>query len=95
MGWFSWNSKPEENNEPSRENRQQCWDARDSYFECLDRANVVKAGEEGNTCTKEKQLYEANCAESWIVYFNQRRIIADAQKERLAQAKMQNDNAKR
>lgn len=66
MGWFSRTSKPEENTEPSRQNRQKCWETRDSYFECLDRANVVKAGEEGNACTKEKQLYEDNCAKSWV-----------------------------
>ncbi|KAF5359890.1 hypothetical protein D9756_002945 [Leucocoprinus leucothites] len=95
MGWFSRANKTEENNEPSRQNRQKCWEARDAYFGCLDRANVVKAGEEGNACTKEKKRYEDDCAKSWIEYFNQRRIIADAQKERLAQAKMQNDNSKR
>lgn len=95
MGWFSSNDKTEENNAPSRQNRHDCWEARDGYFGCLDRAQVVKAGEEGSTCTKEKQRYENNCAKSWIQYFNQRRIIADAQKERLAQAKIQADNSKR
>ncbi|KAF9450459.1 hypothetical protein P691DRAFT_701170 [Macrolepiota fuliginosa MF-IS2] len=95
MGWFSRSDQIEENAEPSRQNRQKCWEARDSYFGCLDRANVVKAGDEGTACTKEKQLYENNCAKSWIAYFNQRRIIADAQKERLAQAQLQSGNTKR
>lgn len=66
MGWFSSNNKTEENNEPSRQNRHDCWEARDGYFGCLDRAQVVKAGEEGSTCTKEKQRYENNCAKSWV-----------------------------
>jgi len=62
MRWFS----REENKEPSRQNRRKCWEARDSYFGCLDRANVVKAGDEGSTCAKEKQCYENNCAKSWV-----------------------------
>lgn len=62
MGWFS----REENKEPSRQNRHKCWEARDSYFGCLDRANVVKAGDEGNICAKEKQCYENNCVKSWV-----------------------------
>jgi cytochrome c oxidase assembly factor 6 len=66
MGWFSRSSKTKESNEPSRENRKKCWETRDAYFDCLDGANVVKAGEEGNVCTKEKQLYEDNCAKSWV-----------------------------
>lgn len=66
MGWFSRNDKTEETSEPSRQNRQKCWETRDSYFECLDRVNVVKAGDEGTACTKEKRLYQDNCAKSWV-----------------------------
>lgn len=40
-------------------------------------------------------LYASAITHSQITYFNQRRIIADAQKERLAQAKIQTDSAKR
>ncbi|PPQ65177.1 hypothetical protein CVT24_011054 [Panaeolus cyanescens] len=97
MGWFSSSSKKEEDNAPSRENRKKCWETRDSYFACLDKAAVVKPGDEGTLCTTEKKLYEENCAKSWasslftcyIEYFNQRRVIADAQKERLARGNEQ------
>ncbi|KAF8905678.1 cytochrome oxidase c subunit VIb-domain-containing protein, partial [Mucidula mucida] len=89
-------SKTSEEGAPTREDRQQCWDARDTYFACLDRVGVVKAGQEGQTvCREEAKLYKMNCAESWIEYFNQRRVIADAQKQRLAQARTQAQNAKR
>ncbi|KIM37347.1 hypothetical protein M413DRAFT_448628 [Hebeloma cylindrosporum] len=83
MGWFSSAPKKEEG-APNRQDRQKCWEARDAYFACLDDAGVVKAGEEGKACSKEKRLYEDNCARSWIDYFNQRRIIAEAQKDRLS-----------
>ncbi|TFK21481.1 hypothetical protein FA15DRAFT_623934 [Coprinopsis marcescibilis] len=94
MGWFSSSKKPEEENTTTRQNRQQCWTARDAYFTCLDDRNVVKAGEEGNACSTEKKAYEANCAKSWIEYFNQRRVIADAQKDRLARAAAQHEEWK-
>ncbi|KAL4262496.1 cytochrome c oxidase subunit 6B family protein [Pleurotus pulmonarius] len=51
---------------PTRQDRQKCWEARDSYFACLDRAGVVKAGDEGKACKDENEKYEANCAKSWI-----------------------------
>ncbi|KAM6489165.1 Cytochrome oxidase c subunit VIb domain containing protein [Amanita muscaria] len=84
MSWFSSNPGLEE--PPSKQDRQKCWDSRDAYFACLDRMGVVKAGGEKDACSGEKKKYEQNCAKSWIDYFNQRRVIAEAQKERLAQA---------
>lgn len=68
MGWFSSTNATdkEDNSAQNREGRQKCWDSRDAYFSCLDKANVIKAGEEGNTCAKEKKLYEGSCARSWV-----------------------------
>lgn len=65
MGWFSSKST-EDNAAPTRENRARCWETRDAYFACLDAANVIKAGEEGKACVKEKGKYEENCAKSWV-----------------------------
>ncbi|KAE9408315.1 hypothetical protein BT96DRAFT_808172 [Gymnopus androsaceus JB14] len=81
----------------TREDRQICWETRDQYFACLDSIGVVKAGDEKNSgaCASENKSYEKNCAKSWIEYFNQRRVIAEAQKDRLAQANTQAQNAKR
>ncbi|KAF8963103.1 cytochrome oxidase c subunit VIb-domain-containing protein [Flammula alnicola] len=95
MGWFSGSSNQEDSSAPNRENRQKCWETRDAYFACLDGVGVVKAGEEGKACSREKKLYEANCAKSWIDYFNQRRVIAEAQKDRLARANEQAQSAKK
>ncbi|EIW83726.1 hypothetical protein CONPUDRAFT_26432, partial [Coniophora puteana RWD-64-598 SS2] len=88
MGWFS-SSKPEPNGAASREDRQKCWEDRDAYFECLDTAGVLKAGDEGSACAKQKSAYEGSCARSWVEYFNKRRILAEQQKEMLAQAEAQ------
>ncbi|KAH6871467.1 cytochrome oxidase c subunit VIb-domain-containing protein [Coprinopsis sp. MPI-PUGE-AT-0042] len=89
MGWFSSSKPAEEEGTTTRQNRKQCWDARDAYFSCLDRQRIVKAGEEGAACAAENKAYAENCAHSWIEYFNQRRVIADAQKERLARGAAQ------
>ncbi|PPQ83977.1 hypothetical protein CVT25_000523 [Psilocybe cyanescens] len=94
MGWFS-SSSSKEDTAQSREGRQKCWDARDGYFACLDKAQVIKAGDEGSACSKEKKEYEGSCAKSWIEYFNQRRVIAEAQKDRLARANEQAQAAKK
>lgn len=65
MGWFSA-SKPEQPNAASRQDRQNCWESRDAYFTCLDSVGVVKAGEEGSVCAKQKVKYDENCAKSWV-----------------------------
>ncbi|KAI6099823.1 cytochrome oxidase c subunit VIb-domain-containing protein [Pisolithus thermaeus] len=88
MGWFS-SPRAEQASAATRNDRQRCWESRDLYFDCLDGAGVLKAGEEGNICTKEKRAYETNCAKSWIDYFNKRRILAVQQKDMLAQAQSQ------
>lgn len=65
MGWFS-SSSPKDPEVSSRQDRRKCWEARDTYFSCLDRAGVVKAGEEGAACSAELRQYEQNCAKSWV-----------------------------
>ncbi|KAH9948598.1 cytochrome oxidase c subunit VIb-domain-containing protein [Amylocystis lapponica] len=93
MGWFG---KSEEKPDPtSRKDRQQCWDSRDSYFACLDGARVVKPGDEGSACTGQRSQYEKNCAQSWIDYFNKRRVLAEQQQGVLAQATTQAGAARR
>ncbi|KAF8637755.1 hypothetical protein AX17_002597 [Amanita inopinata Kibby_2008] len=89
MGWFSRSSSSSKTEDAdvalTRQDRQKCWEARDGYFACLDKVGVIKAGEEKDgACAGEKKGYEQNCAKSWIEYFNQRRVIGEAQKERLA-----------
>ena len=65
MGWFS-TSKPEPPNTASRQDRQKCWENRDAYYACLDDVGVVKAGEEGSVCAKQRVKYEESCAKSWV-----------------------------
>ncbi|KAI0076000.1 hypothetical protein K474DRAFT_1598850 [Panus rudis PR-1116 ss-1] len=94
MGWFS-SKKADEQEEDLRQNRKKCWDSRDAYFACLDKAGVVKPGDEGKACDAPKSGYEQNCAKSWIDYFNKRRVLADQQQSVLAQMNTQAAEAKR
>ena len=66
MGWFTSSSTQEEPSLPDRAKRRKCWETRDAYFTCLDRAGVVKPGEEKNACSEDKKRYETNCAKSWV-----------------------------
>jgi cytochrome c oxidase assembly factor 6 len=58
---------------PSRDARQACWDGRDAYFGCLARNNLIE--DDGKSCRSENSAYERNCAQSWVEYFNKRRVL--------------------
>ena len=84
MGWFSSEPSPAPDKQPpsvqstetteyrplKRNERKACWEARDIYFGCLDKNNIldaVKDGEEAkNKCPKEDDLFEKDCATSWV-----------------------------
>ncbi|KAF2144693.1 uncharacterized protein K452DRAFT_223063 [Aplosporella prunicola CBS 121167] len=93
MGWFSSESpkpagpKPSSDGAfeaPDRSRRAQCWEARDAYFRCLDQHNIIDSVTNKDTaaaqCGKEGQVFEQNCASSWVQYFKKRRIV-DYKKE--------------
>jgi len=111
MGWFSKSTS--ESPAATRQDRQKCWESRDQYFQCLDTAGILTAGEEGTACSRSKSQYEKNCAKSWvgisktmllhradlfadhqIDYFNKRRVLAEQQKDMLAQSQVQAQAAK-
>jgi cytochrome c oxidase assembly factor 6 len=86
MGWFS--SSPTDNSgvkktqggafeNPSRSNRKQCYAARDAFFECLDKNNVLdsinsKAGRDkaASFCGEFDKDFEKSCAHSWVCGFH-------------------------
>jgi len=86
-------SKSQMPTERLRDERQKCWEGRDLYFSCLDRLDVVVPGQEGKQCRKEKGVYDKNCAKSWIDHFNKRRVLADQQKDVLAEVEKQRKEA--
>lgn len=89
MGWFSSSSdssaaaaKPTSDGgyiAPDRSARQLCWEGRDSFFQCLDRHNIIDAIKEDDkarkSCPKELKQFENACVESWVKYFKQRRVM--------------------
>nr|GAT53906.1 predicted protein [Mycena chlorophos] len=91
MGWWPFSSSPKQDSPPTRTERQICWDSRDAYYACLDGVGVIRAGTEApSACKAERKAYEGSCAQSWVKYFNERRRIAFAQKDMIAQANAQN-----
>lgn len=52
---------------PSRAERKACWNARDSYYACLDLKGVAEPGTEtGGACDAQLKEYAGSCARSWV-----------------------------
>jgi len=55
---------------PDRSARAKCWEARDIYFQCLDKNNIVDSlthkDAAEKSCGAESKGFEANCASSWV-----------------------------
>jgi cytochrome c oxidase assembly factor 6 len=81
MGFFPFSSSSSNNDKradevrtgavaPDRSERARCWEARDAYFACLDRANVIDPVKEDKVaraaCSAENTNFEDNCATSWV-----------------------------
>ncbi|KAF4634251.1 hypothetical protein G7Y89_g3856 [Cudoniella acicularis] len=64
---------------PDRSQRARCWEARDAYFHCLDKNNIIDSITEKDKaekgCASEGRGFEANCASSWVTYFKKRRVM--------------------
>ncbi|KAI5917742.1 cytochrome oxidase c subunit VIb-domain-containing protein [Camillea tinctor] len=89
MGFFGFYTSDDEKRKeevrtgaraPDRTERKQCWDARDSYFRCLDSQNVIDAlGPTGRKqaekhCAAEGRAFDQNCAAAWVTYFKKSRV---------------------
>ncbi|EJT75965.1 hypothetical protein GGTG_05890 [Gaeumannomyces tritici R3-111a-1] len=74
---------------PSRSERKRCWDSRDVYFACLDKAGIVDpvkdAKSAGKACGPETSVFEQNCAAQWVAHFKKYRV-ANYQKEQRLKA---------
>ncbi|KAF2252715.1 hypothetical protein BU26DRAFT_517289 [Trematosphaeria pertusa] len=82
MGWLPWSpseaSGPKKTSggafeSPSRTNRAKCYEARDAFFECLDRNNILDSintkdgrAAASKACGQFDQEFEKNCAHSWV-----------------------------
>ena len=80
MGWFSSSddSGPKKTSggafeAPTRTTRAKCYEARDAFFECLDRNNILDSintkdgrAAASKACGEADQVFEKNCAHSWV-----------------------------
>jgi cytochrome c oxidase assembly factor 6 len=55
---------------PSRAERARCWEARDTYFACLDANAIVDAVKDDKkaaaACGPESGRFEKDCAAQWV-----------------------------
>ncbi|EDU49171.1 cytochrome c oxidase subunit vib protein [Pyrenophora tritici-repentis] len=105
MGWFSSGAKEESGvkkteggafESPSRSNRKQCYAARDAFFECLDKNQILdsingKKGRENSErlCGQFDKEFEKNCAHSWVEYFKKQRVVNFQREQTIKRIEMQ------
>lgn len=62
---------------PNKEQRRKCWDARDTYWKCLDEKapdfSTTSGQEEPTACAKLRKLFESNCPGKWVQHFDRKR----------------------
>lgn len=58
---------------PNRNARAHCWQARDAFFECLERNSIIDSIKDAETaqrqCGEQSTLFEKECARSWVCFF--------------------------
>lgn len=55
---------------PTKEERTKCWNARDKYWECLDKNG---SDEKSTACVEFRKLFESSCSSQWVKHFDRRR----------------------
>lgn len=65
---------------PDRSQRAKCWEARDMYFECLNKESIVDSiahkDKAEKACSSEGRAFESNCASSWVCQNLSKRLLA-------------------
>lgn len=78
---------------PDRSQRSKCWEARDAYFACLDKNNVIDSLSSANkavadkACAEESKDFDSSCASSWVQYFKKRRVMEYQRNQQLEKLK--------
>ncbi|KAK2751720.1 hypothetical protein FQN55_009161 [Onygenales sp. PD_40] len=86
MGWFSSASSPPPPKAsdggsiaPDRSSREQCYIARDRFFNCLNQNNIIDAIKDDksarSSCGKEIEEFESACSKTWAKYFKEKRVM--------------------
>ncbi|KAK4161837.1 oxidoreductase-like protein [Cladorrhinum sp. PSN259] len=81
---------------PTRSERKKCWEARDTYYACLDKNSIIDALKEdkkaASMCKSEGEKFEGDCAREWVTYFKKWRVQDIQKKKRLAELEAQGAN---
>lgn len=78
---LSFLQRKETNQVPNtRSQRVKCWESRDQFFACLDKIQVIDSLSPVNqdkvkkNCSEEFNNFNKECINSWIQYFQKKRI---------------------
>jgi len=80
---------------PDRSSREQCYYARDAFFECLDRGDILDAikhdGEARRKCAREVVEFETACSKAWVKYFKEKRVMEYNRDKTIERIKKEDD----
>ncbi|EPX72540.1 uncharacterized protein SOCG_00303 [Schizosaccharomyces octosporus yFS286] len=80
-----------------RSAREKCWEARDFYFDCLNKNDILDPLKDNDrasqVCSSEKTNFESNCIQSWVNYFCKFRVQQHKQQEAIR--KLEESGARR
>lgn len=73
MGFFSSSESTSDAPDLTKKSaRKTCWDARDKYFGCLDKNDILDPRKDANAskvCKTEETDFDSKCIKSWVRYF--------------------------
>ncbi|KAH7029099.1 cytochrome oxidase c subunit VIb-domain-containing protein [Microdochium trichocladiopsis] len=83
---------------PDRSERKRCWEARDNYFACLDKHDIIDSvngdGKKlaDKNCAAENKVFEQDCATAWVAYFKKFRVAEYQKKKTLERLQKEGAN---
>lgn len=70
---------------PGKEERQVCWDARDRYWECLDKHapthQATSGAAEPSVCLQFRKIFLSSCPGQWVKHFDRKRTYDQFKKK--------------
>lgn len=70
---------------PDKETRQSCWNARDEYWQCLDKNapdyQATSGADEPKECQKFRKLFQSKCPGQWVKHFDRKRTYEQFKKK--------------
>lgn len=69
----------------NKDQRQACWNARDTYWSCIDdkapKYQATSGAAEPKECLQLRKLFETSCPSQWVKHFDRKRTYEQFKKK--------------